>query len=239
MAQELWPGGPLFNEDSDIFRLGIDSVLLAHFAKATGLRKNRRAADLGCGSGFLSVLLAWENSGLHIDAIDIQPNAAALALENAAVNGLADRITVIEGDLRCIRELLKPGVYDLVVSNPPYYTSGGGKRPAGTGAAIARSEEMCTLGDVCKAAGYLTRWGGSFVLVHKPERLAEVFRCLSENGLEPKRVRFVSHMSSSPPNLVLIEARRGGKPSLKFEAPIVLFSSDGTETDEVRAICKR
>jgi len=239
MINELWPGGPRFKDEDGVFRLGTDSVLLANFSKGAPMQKKKRAADLGCGSGVLSILLAWDDPGMQVDAIEILPRAARLASENAKLCGLDGRINVIEGDLRNHRELFQAGVYDLAVSNPPYYATGTGKRPANADIAVARGEAFCSLDDVCHAAGYLTRWGGFFMLVQKPERLAEVFKSLFGAGFEPKRLRFVQHKSSSPPSLVLIESRRGGKPSLKIEAPLILANDDGSDSYEVQAIYRR
>ena len=239
MLVELWPDGPLFRNDDGIFRPGMDSVLLAYFANNARPGINNRAVDLGCGSGIISVLLAWDAPGLQIDGIEIQPKAAKLAIENSRLCGLTDRIRIIEGDLRNHRDFLRSGYYDVSVSNPPYYPQGSGKLPSNKEIAAARGEESCTLSDICMAAGYLTRWGGSFFLVHKPERLADVFRALSESCLEPKRLRFVQHNYSSPPSLVLIESRRGGKPALNVEQPVILTNDDGSETDEAKAIYRR
>ena len=235
MTNELWPSGPRFMDADGVFRLGTDSVLLAHFIKPQ--RVKTRAIDLGCGAGIISVLLAWDNPSISIDGVEIDPRAAQLAVKNAQLSGLSDQIRIVEGDLRRHRELFSAGAYDLCVCNPPYYAQGRGKRSENLGA--ARGEESCSLSDVCRAAGHLTRWGGSFALVHKPERLAEIFGALSENRLEPKRVRFVQHMPESPPNLVLIESRRGGNPSLMVEAPLILANGDGTDSDEVKAIYRR
>lgn len=234
MIDELWPGGPRFAQPAGVFRLGTDSVLLAHFAKTV---RADRVVDLGCGSGIISVLLAWDNPALLIDGVEIDPCAAVIAAQNAALSGMAERINVIEGDLRNHREFLTAGAYDLAVANPPYFAQGRGK--ASQGMAPARSEQFCTLSDICQAAGYLTRWGGVFSLVHKPERLREIFTALSETGFEPKRMRFVQHMSASAPSLVLIESRRGGNPSLKVEPPLILANDDGSDSDEVKAIYRR
>jgi tRNA1Val (adenine37-N6)-methyltransferase len=155
------------------------------------------------------------------------------------LSGLSSRVAAAEADLRRYRETMKPGAYDLVVSNPPYYLSGSGKQPADPDKANARAEQLCTFDDICKAAGYLTRGGGAFMLVHKPQRLVEILRTVSESGFEPKRARFVQHDLASPPSLVLLESRRGGKPSLKIEAPLILYDRDGRETDETREIYRR
>ena len=239
MIDELWPGGPLFKEDAGIFRLGTDSVLLAYFVKKARVKRKLRVADLGCGSGVLSILLAWDEPDLLVDGIEILSRAACLASENAQLCGLGDQINIIEGDLRNHRCLFQAGAYDLTVSNPPYFMQNSGKRSANEDIAAARGEEYCTLDDICQAAGSLTRWGGSFALVHKPERLTGIFRSLSGAGLEPKRLRFVQYKSTSPPNLVLIESRRGGNPSLSIEAPLILANDDGSDTAEVCTIYHR
>ena len=233
---ELWPGGPRFTQDDNTFRLGTDSVLLSHFVDAKGASY---ACDLGCGSGIISILMAWESPKLHVDGIEIQPHAANLARENAATNSLSDRINIIEGDIVRHREFLVAGAYDLVVANPPYFAPGRGRSSQSGSTAVAREELSCTLEDICAAAAYLTRWGGKFALVHRPERLAEVIRALSAAGLEPKRLRFVHYRAASAPNLVLIESRRGGNPSLTVEPPLILTNEDGSDTNEVRRIYRR
>ena len=137
------------------------------------------------------------------------------------------------------REFLSAGAYDLAVSNPPYFKLGCGKHTENKDIAAARDEQNCTLSDVCAAANYLTRWGGSFILIQKPDRLVETFSALTGAGFEPKRIRFVQHKHTSPPNLVLVEGRRGGKKGLKIEAPLVLTDENGGDSAEARRIYHR
>ena len=238
MVEELWRGGPLIKDADSGFKLGTDSVLLADFANSSLLKKNR-AADLGCGSGIISLLLAWNNPGLYVDGIEINNSAAQLAIENAKINRLDDRIAIFITDIRRHREFMQAGAYDMAVSNPPYYTSASGKPPSNPELINARVEQSCTLDDICKAACYITRWSGSLILVHKPECLADVFRSLNSAGFEPKRIRFVQHKRDSSPNLVLIESRKGGKPMLKVEAPLILADDDGSDSDEFTKIYRR
>ena len=156
-----------------------------------------------------------------------------------AVNGLADRSRIVTGDLRQHRQLFSAGSFDLVVSNPPYFPLGSGALSPDGGRAAARGEISCTLEDICTAAAFLCRTGGTFALVHKPERLSEVLCCMSRHGLEPKRLRLVCHRAELAPNLVLIEGRRGGKPGMKIDPMLVLRNADGSETDEVKQIYHR
>ena len=234
MIDELWPGGPRFRDAKGVYKVGTDSVLLAHFVGTSGQKKKARAIDLGCGSGVISILLARRDAGLIVDGIDIQPDAVSCATENAELSELSERINIIGGDIRRHREFLQPGSYDIAVANPPYHTPGSGKRSGDVNRSAARCEELCPLDELCSAASFLLRWGGEFSLVHKPSRLADIFRAMDRSGLEPKRIRFVQYKKSSPPSLVLVESRRGGKPSLKAEAPLILKNDDGSDSDELK-----
>ena len=109
--------------------------------------------------------------------------------------------------MRKVNTLFPTGSFDLVVCNPPYYPPGSGALAPDGPRRTARAEVECTLEDVCRAAAYLLRWGGSFCLVHKPERLTDLLCTLRGSGLEPKRLRFVCKTAGSAPSLVLVEAR--------------------------------
>lgn len=231
----LWAGGPCFAMEKGA-PLGTDSILLADFARPGTAR---RGIDLGCGSGILSLLLLERTEALHMTGLELRPEAARLAEENLSRNGFASRSTVLAGDLREHRRLFAPGSFDLVIANPPYFPQGSGAMPPDPDRAAARSEIGCSLEELCSAAAWLLPSGGRFFLVHRPERLVPVLCAMCAAGLEPKRMRLVSHQADHPPSLALIEGRRGGRPGLKLEAPLVLWEKDGSENDEVRRIYHR
>lgn len=232
--EELWSGGPVFAQ-AEHFRMGTDCVLLADFARSGG----KKVIDLGCASGAIGVLMLARDARLHMTGLEIVPEAAALARENLSRNGFDDRAEIIRGDIREHRSLFKAGNFDTVVSNPPYFPHGSGKLPKDENRAAARGELCCTLEDICTAAAFLLRTGGSFFVVHKPERLSTLMCLMSAHGLEPKRLRMVCHSGGSAPNLILAEGRRGARPGLKIEAPLILRNPDGSETDEVKKIYHR
>lgn len=232
MYDTLWPGGPRFLKSGEGFKLSTDSVLLAHFAAP--LRADS-ILDLGCGAGVLTVLLGLSHPGARLEGVELQAEAAALCRRNLAENGLPDS-GIVTGDLRDYKALWKAGAYDLVVSNPPYFAADSGYTAPDPARAAARDERTCTLDDVCAAAGWLCRWGGAFALVHRPERLADVFAAMRAHGLEPKRLRLVQHRADRAPSLALIEARRGGKAGLTVCAPLLLTAPDGGDSEEVREI---
>jgi len=229
----LCQGGYRFCWNDALFRPGTDTFLLSSLPR---LRPGLRVCDLGCGTGLLGLLLFQRQPELLLTSVELQPAAARLAEKAAAANDLSERMRVLCADLRNLRDVLPTGSFDLCVCNPPYFPSGNGAAAPAPARRTARSEEACTLEDVCTAAAYLLRWGGTFCLVHRPERLTDLLCTLRAQRLEPKRIRFVETRAGIAPSLVLVEARRGGKPGLSIEPPLVLTDVNGEPTPEVDAI---
>ena len=235
MPQTLWDGGPILHQAPGVFPMGTDSVLLADFAHPG---KKDRILDLGTGTGILPILLAFERPLVTATALEQSIPACALAEHNFEANGLSDRITLLQGDLREYRTLLKTGQYDLTVSNPPYFAAGSGP-DAESGLKDARGDGTCTLLDLCQAAAWATRWGGRFCLVFRPDRICDLIFALRETGFEPKRLRPIHHGPEDPVNLILVEARRGGNHGLIWEKDLYLRCQDGAESPELKAIYRR
>lgn len=231
--ESLCPGGLRFVYDDVHFRPGTDTFLLSSLPR---LKPGYRVCDLGCGTGLLSLLLLQRQLQLQVTGVEIEPEAAELCRRASGENRLGDRLRTVTGDLRKIRSLLPAGSFDLVVCNPPYYPPGSGKVPSAAPLRNARSEHGCTLEEVCAAAAYLLRWSGSFCLVHKPERLTDVLCALRSASIEPKRLRMVSCRDGQAPSLVLLEGRRGGRPGIRIEPPLILETPEGTPTLEMDVI---
>ena len=229
--EALKPGGYQFVYEDALFRPGTDTFLLSSLPR---LKAGLRVCDLGCGTGLLGLLLLQRQPALSVTGIDIQPEAIHLAEKVVIENGLENRLSFLQGDLR--DALLPANSFDLVVCNPPYYPTASGKLSSSQSLRTARSEESCTLEELCRAAARLLPWSGHFCLVHKPERLTDLCCTLRTCGLEPKRLRMVCKTAASAPSLLLLDACRGGKPGLSVEAPLILQNSDGSPSAEVDAI---
>lgn len=226
--ETLWNGIVM---EQGSFRLGTDSVLLSQFLS---LPSRARIADLGSGVGTLGLLLCATHPDCTVVGVELDEQAHRLACENIEKNRLQGRMRSICGDVRELWTLLRAQSFDCVISNPPYFPVGSGKLASG-----ARSELTLNLQELCRAAAWLLPSGGRFALVHRPERLCDLMCALRENGMEPKRLRFVRHRADALPCLVLLEARRGGRPGLTYEADLIEFHPDGTETQAYRAAYHR
>ncbi len=230
---DLECGGYRIIQNPSFFCFGMDAVLLSAFAR---IRRGERVIDLGTGSGVIPILLEAKTEGEHFTGLEIQPEMAGMATRSAALNGLQDKIDIVEGDIRKAGSLFGPASFDVVTSNPPYIAGGAGLKNPDGAKAIARHEILCTFDDVAREASRLLKPGGRFYLVHRPRRLPELIVTMRAYGLEPKRMRMVHPFADRAANLVLIESVRGGRPLMKAEAPVIVFKAPGVYSDEIRRI---
>lgn len=221
---------------SNVHRFGTDAILLADFAAP---RRGETVCELGTGCGAIALRLCADGAPAAVHGVDIAPEAIALAQEGAAAftaQGKAPVPTFAVADWHTPAAIAPTGSVHLVVCNPPYFPPHSGKTSADDASRLARHEQPDTLHAVCAAAAWLLPSGGRFCLCHRPERLPAVFASLTAAGLEPKRLRPVVQRPGVSPWLVLIEARRGGRPSLTWEPSLILENADGTPSAAYREI---
>ena len=210
------------------FPLSTDSMVLADFTK---LPRNANILDLGSGCGTLGLLLCARNAHCKVTGIELDERAHFTAQTNIARNNLSDRMESICADLTTIPAFMKPGSFSVCVSNPPYLSSG----PESSTHPVARQEQKCPLEALLKSAAWALKYGGDLFLVHRPERLAELFFQACSHGLEPKRLCLMHHRENGPISLVLVHCRKGAKPGLKWET-LHLFDAQGTPSDAYRSL---
>lgn len=220
-TDRLWLDGPHFYYDTALFPPTTDSFALGYFARP---KRGDAVCDLGCGTGLLGVLLLAREPSLRLVNVEQNAEALALAERTFAENGWSAVFCM--GDLRDAAVLPAAGSMDYCVSNPPYFPVGSGARAEGEARQNARAEAQCTLAELCAAAARVLRWGGSFALVYRPERLADLLCELRAHAIEPKRLRFVVPRADAAPSLVLVEAKRGGKAGLTLEPPLIVGSAE-------------
>ena len=232
-VDDLQRNGYRIIQRTDGFCFGMDAVLLSGFAM---VKKGERALDLGTGTGIIPILLEAKTEGEHFSALEIQREVADMARRSVSLNGLEEKIQIVEGDIREASQIFGAASFDVVTSNPPYMNDAHGLKNPDLPKAIARHEVLCTLDDVAREASRVLKTGGRFYMVHRPHRLAEIITVLRGYKLEPKRMKMVHPFADRDANMVLIEAVKGGGVFLKTEAPVIVFKEPGVYADEIRDV---
>lgn len=227
---ELQRNGYRIIQNPERFCFGMDAVLLSGFARA---KKQERCLDLGCGNGIIPILMEAKTEGKHFTGLEIQPESADMAKRSVALNGLQDRIDIVEGDIKEASKIFGASSFHVVTTNPPYMTAQHGLTNVYEAKTIARHEVLCNLEDIIRESARLLMPGGRFYMVHRPFRLAEIISLMVQYRMEPKRMRLVYPYVDREPNMVLIEGLRGGKSRMTVEKPLIVYKEPGKYTDEI------
>lgn len=227
---DLQRNGYQIIQNPEKFCFGMDAVLLSGFAK---VKDGDLVLDLGTGTGIIPLLLEAKTGAAHLTGLEIQEESADMATRSVALNGLNEKIEIICGDIREADRYFAAASFDVITCNPPYMIEEHGLQNPDSPKAIARHEILCTLEDVIAQTAKLLKPGGHFFMVHRPFRLAEIMTTLSKYKLEPKRMQLVYPYIDKEPNMLLIEAVRGGKPRMSVEKPLIVYKEPGVYMPEI------
>ena len=213
------------------YRFSVDAVLLGNFISP---KPGDRILDLGCGSGIVSLILAYRWPSVKITGLEIQPDLARLAQKNVTLNNWQERIEIVHGDLRLIRSFIAPESFDWVVSNPPYRKSGTGRVNPGDEQALARHEQAADLASVIKAANWSVRKRGRCAFIYPVSRGAAVIAGLKNAALEPKKILPIFSYPGSAANLLIVEAVKQGGEEMTLLSPFYIYGErDGEYSPEM------
>ena len=227
---DLQRNGYQIIQDPNRFCFGMDAVLLSAFAKA---KEGDNVLDLCTGTGIVPILMEAKTKADKFVALEIQEDSADMARRSVLLNHLEEKIDIVTGDVKEADTLFKAASFDVITCNPPYMTGQHGLRNKDEAKTIARHEVLCTLEDVIRVSAKLLKPGGNFFMVHRPFRLSEIMVLLHQYKLEPKRMQLVYPYVDKEPNMVLIEANRGGKPRLTVEKPLIVYKEPGIYMPEI------
>lgn len=220
-------------QNSDWFSFSIDSVLLANFVSVNNKQK---IVDFCTGNAPIPLFLSTKiNSNLI--GVEIQKEVYDLAIKSVKVNGLEERITIINEDVKEFSKNSETDVYDLITCNPPYFKYNSEMNINENDVkAAARHEIYLKLDDVFKCAKKILKNNGKIAMVHRTDRLIDIIITMKNNNIEPKRLQFVYPFENSKSNLVLIEGTKNGNPGLILEENIIVHNEDGSYTNKIMDI---
>ena len=221
-------------QNKDGFCFGIDSVLLSDFSR--DLPKNATALDLGTGTGILGILLCGKTNLSKIYGIEIQKDVADMAKRSIELNNLTNKFEIINDDIKNLSNHFQNNSFDAIISNHPYKKDNCGIKNESETKLISRHEITASLEDFISISSKLLKNNCSLYMVHRPERLSDLFYLLKKYKLEPKKLRIVQSYYDSKPKLILVKATKNAKSFLNIEKPLIIYNKDGSYTDEIYEI---
>jgi tRNA1(Val) A37 N6-methylase TrmN6 len=232
----LLGGRVLLRQPRAGLRAGLDAVLLAAGIPA---RPGQRVLEAGCGSGAGFLCLAARVPGLRIIAVERDPALAALAMANAAANGLAEQVEVIEGDIRDRALARRLAHCDHAFANPPFW-------PGGTAPPEARRHSM-THATTADAAG-LDDWAGflaaplanrgTLSLILPAARLDQGMAALAAAGCAGTLLLPFWPRAGVAAKRMLLQARRGGRGPARIAPGLILHAAGEGFTPAAEAVLR-
>ena len=212
-------------QDTEYFKMSLDSLLLAKFVTINMRDKN--IIDLATGNAPIPMLLTYRTKA-HIFGVEIQKEVYNLASLSVKENKMTQQISLINDDVNNITNFFKPDTFDVVTCNPPYFKTNNIIK------ASARHEKLLTLEDILRVSKYLLKNNGRLAMVHRTERLMEILFLMKKYNIEPKKIRFVYPNNTKNSDLVLIEGTLNGKSGLKIMNPLFVYVKKDVYSKEVK-----
>lgn len=233
---DLQLNGLMLIQKQSGFRFGVDAVLLSDFAN---VKKKHRVLDLCTGTGIVPFLLYGKYSPKEVWGVEIQEDMVEMANRSSKLNNTDDIVRFKCADLKDKKLVSELGRFDVITVNPPYKLNNAGILNSNDKLAIARHEILCNLEDVIVSARRLLADNGRMFIVHRPERLADIFGLMRKYSIEPKRVKMIHPSAKKAPNIVLVEGQRDGGAFLKWEEPLYVYNENGNYSEEIDKIYGR
>ena len=227
MSGERFLGGKItVTQPENGFRAGLDAVMLAASVPLTS-----NALELGAGAGTASLCLAARQIGTTITGIEIDPALVALANQNAAANGMAQRVTFAAADIFALPAEWKRE-YEAVLMNPPFHGEGESSPDPSRARALM---DKGSLRGWLEAGLKRTVSGGSFTVILRADRLNEALAALPESGVS---VCPLWPKAGEAARRVLIQARKGARAPFRLLPGLILHDPSGAYTPEADAILR-
>lgn len=216
--------GIVINQDKELYSFNLDTILLYNFVSPA---KNGIVVDLCSGNGAIGLTLASKTKA-KIYLVEIQSKLADLAKMSIEENNLQEQVTSLNIDLSDDLSYIDHDTVDTIVCNPPYFPIDDQTKIKDKPVlAIARHELKTDLDKILHNAMILLKENSHLFLVYRPDRLAELLSKMTQNKLQPKRIRFVRSHQNSNANLVLIDAIKTVKSgSLQILPDLVMYQGD-------------
>ncbi|MBS0361304.1 MAG: methyltransferase [Proteobacteria bacterium] len=205
------------------YRAGLDAALLA---AACDAKPGQRVIEAGCGVGAALLAAAARRPDARFVGVERDPEALALTRENIALNGFADRVEAVAGDVGQRFSALKLAPFDAAMANPPFFDDPDrlrGPAPEKEGAWLADDGLSAWVQFLLKAV----REGGTITVIHRADRLGDLLGLLAPKA-GGVQIRPIQPFADVPAKRVLVRAVKTGKAPLRLLPALVLHDRQDT-----------
>ena len=218
-------------QEPNWFSFSLDSVLLPNFVT---LNKNiETIMDLCCGNAPIPLILSTKTKA-KIIGIELQEDVYKLAKDSVEYNKLDNQITILNMNIKDLKDKYNGDSIDVITCNPPYFKYlESSNINEDIHKVIARHEKEITLDEIVDISHYLLKNNGVLAMVHRTDRLIEIINTFNKYGLEVKKIRFIYPKVDSESNMILIEGKKNGNTGLKVLPPLYVHNEDGSYKNEV------
>ena len=219
-------------QNKDFFCFGIDSVILANYAK--NLKQKSYVLDLGTGTGIIPTILCGKTNLNKIIGVEIQEEVCKMANKSIQYNNLQERFEIISDSILNLNNYFEKNTFDVVITNPPYKKKDTGIINITESKTIARHEITATLEDFIKIAKDMLKDKGEFYMVQRAERLVDIYFYMRKYKIEPKEIRFVCSKPGQSPKLVLIKGKKNENAFSKIMPNLYIYDENGEYSQEIK-----
>lgn len=198
--------GLLIEQPDDLYKLSSDAVALANFVTC---KKTDRVIDVGCGTGVLTLLIAFNHQPREMISVDINSAAVKQLEKNLTIN--QDKLTMtkftpLHADARQLHTIINANSADVIVCNPPYFTTG--KKAQNSNVSQARHDDTLSLEDLALLCTRNLKYGGTVYFCYPANQLAKAVTIFENNNFRIKTIKLVANNKGI--YLAIFRAKKGG-----------------------------
>jgi tRNA1Val (adenine37-N6)-methyltransferase len=217
------------------FRFSVDAPILANFLPRL---PDKRAVEIGCGSGIISLLALHKNKFKEITCFEIQERLSKIALLNAKENHFEKKMNIINEDFIKNNDYSYNNKFDIAFSNPPFYPVNIGRISKNKETATAKFELSITLSKLIERVSYMLKPKGDLFLILPSERFEELRNLAKKFGYSILRKRDILSFKGGKPERFLIQLQTNGNCQNRYtdEKPLIIYKQKGIYSDEMAVV---